>query len=51
MAPGTNGRVRFELTLWQVRPHTNRSFWQRTRSERQPQGDIIELFRTELQLG
>jgi hypothetical protein len=51
MAPGTNGRVRFELTLWQVRPHTNRSFWQRTRNERQPQGDIIELFRTELQLG
>lgn len=51
MAPGTNGRVRFELSLWRVRPHDDRSFWQRARHRSQPQGDIVQLFHKELQLG
>ncbi|HWN93600.1 MAG TPA: alkaline phosphatase D family protein [Methylomirabilota bacterium] len=29
MFPGTNGRVRFQLSIWRVRPHDNRNWWDR----------------------
>ncbi len=44
MTPGTSGRVRFELTLWRVRPHDSRSAWDLLWGVEQPQGNIIPLF-------
>ena len=40
ISPGTNGRCRFELELWRVRPHDDRSFWQRVRRKGQPQAPV-----------
>jgi hypothetical protein len=50
MTAGTNGRVRFELMIWRVRPHDSRSFWERTLRQRQPDGPVVPLFRKEIQL-
>jgi hypothetical protein len=50
ISPGTNGRCRFELELWRVRPHDDRSFWQRMRRKGQPQAPFTPIFRKELQL-
>jgi hypothetical protein len=50
ISPGTNGRCRFELELWRVRPHDDRSFWQRMRRKGQPQAPFAPIFRKELQL-
>ena len=50
MFPGTNGRVRFELSLWRVRPHDNRNWWDRMKGDAQPQGSVIQLFEREIQL-
>jgi hypothetical protein len=40
MAPGTNGRVRFDVSIWQVRPYDARSWWDRLLGE-QPQGGAV----------
>lgn len=50
ISPGTNKRLRFELELWRVRPHDDRSFWQRMRRKGQPQAPFAPIFRKELQL-
>jgi hypothetical protein len=50
MSPGTNGRVRFELALWRIRPYDSRSFWQRIIGARQPSAPVTAMFRRELQL-
>jgi PhoD-like phosphatase len=50
MSPGTNGRVRFELALWRIRPYDSRSFWQRIVGTRQPNAPVTAIFRRELQL-
>jgi len=42
--PGTNGRVRFRLSIWRVRPHDSRSWWDLVRREPEPTGPVIELF-------
>jgi hypothetical protein len=47
---GTNERYRFELELWRIRPHDDRSFWQRMRRKGQPQAPFAPIFRKELQL-
>ena len=50
ISPGTNGRCRFELEIWRVRPHDDRSFWQRMRRKGQPQAPFAPIFQKELQL-
>ena len=50
MFVGTNGRVRFRLSIWRVRPHDSRSWWDMLRGEPQPQDQILELFAKEIQL-
>jgi hypothetical protein len=50
MSPGTNGRVRFELALWRIRPYDSRSFWQRIIGARQPGAPVTAMFQRELQL-
>ena len=50
MFAGTNGRLRFRLSIWRVRPHDSRSWWDMLRDEPQPQGQILELFEKEIQL-
>jgi len=50
MFTGTNGRVRFRISIWRVRPHDSRSWWDKFREGPQPQGDVIELFEKEIQL-
>jgi PhoD-like phosphatase len=50
MYPGTNGRVRFRLSIWRVRPHDSRSWWDLLRREPEPTGPVIELFQREIQL-
>ncbi len=50
MGLGTNGRIRFELTLWQVRPYDSRSWWERFTGDPAPVGPVIELFRKEIEL-
>jgi len=50
MYPGTNGRVRFRLSIWRVRPHDSRSWWDLLRREPEPTGPVIELFDREIQL-
>lgn len=47
---GTNDRVRFRLSIWRVRPHDSRSWWDLLRREPEPTGPVIELFHRELQL-
>jgi hypothetical protein len=51
ITPGTNGRVRFELSLWRVRPNDARGWANRTVGwSAQPRGPVVELFRRELEL-
>lgn len=50
MLPGTNGRVRFELSLWQIRPYDARSWWDRVIEEGRPGGSLAGLFRKEIEL-
>ena len=44
MFPGTNQRVRFELSLWRIRPYDNRSAFSRLFGKSQPQGPVVRLF-------
>lgn len=50
MSTGTNGRVRFELSIWRHRPYDDRTFWERTLRRDQPQGEIKPLYRKEIEL-
>lgn len=50
MSNGTNGRVRFELSIWRHRPYDDRNFWERTLRRDQPQGEIKPLYRKEIEL-
>jgi hypothetical protein len=47
---GSGDSVRFELTIWRIRPYDSRSMWGRTRRARQPQGPLIPLYRKEIEL-
>lgn len=47
---GTNGRVLFELSIYQVRPYDSRSWWGRSVGETPPSGSITCLFRREIEL-
>jgi hypothetical protein len=47
--PGTGGRVRFELSIWRIRPFDARPFWQRHVRDRQALG-LAKLFSTEIEL-
>lgn len=48
--PGTNGRIRFRLSIWRVRPHDSRSWWDLARREPEPTAPVVELFHQEIQL-
>lgn len=50
ISPGTKGHYRFDLELWRVRRHDDRSFWQRMRRKSPPQAPFERIFRKELQL-
>lgn len=50
MSQGTNGRIRFELSIWRIRPYDERSWLSRLLRGRVPQGPLIRLFHRELQL-
>jgi hypothetical protein len=55
MSPGTaapNGgdRVRFEMQLWRVRPFDSRMILGRLLGRRAPQGPVIPIFKTEIEL-
>ena len=50
MLPGTNGRVLFELSIYQVRPQDPRSWWDRLLDDQPPSGSLRPLFRKELEL-
>jgi PhoD-like phosphatase len=47
---GNGDSVRFELTIWRIRPYDSRSIWGRARRARQPQGPLIPLYRKEIEL-
>lgn len=42
--PGTADRVRFELSIFQVREYDSRSWWERTRGRQRPSGTLDRLF-------
>jgi hypothetical protein len=50
VSPGTLGTVRFELTIWRIRPYDSRSTFGRAFHRPQPQGSLIPLYRKEIQL-
>jgi len=50
MSPGTNGRVRFELALWRIRPYDARSVAGRMLRRRQPQATLVSLLQREIEL-
>ena len=50
MTPGTNGRIRFELSLWRIRPYDSRPFWSRMLGKGQPRQPVAQIFRTEVEL-
>ncbi len=50
MSPGTNGRVRFEMTLWRIRPYDARSVASRMLRRGQPQGRLAPLLQREIEL-
>jgi hypothetical protein len=50
MSNGRNNRIRFELELWRVRPYDNRRYWQRVLHRPKPEGDIVPIFRKEIEL-
>jgi hypothetical protein len=50
MAPGTSGRVRFELTIWRVRPYDSRSVWGRMFRRHQPRGPLTQIYEKEIEL-
>lgn len=50
LRPGTNGRVRFEQSLWRVRPYDARSWWDRMVGEAPLSGAVIPLFHSEIEL-
>jgi hypothetical protein len=50
MSAGTNGRVRFELSIYRVRPYDQRSWVSRLFRGRVPQGPVIRLFHREIEL-
>ena len=50
MSPGTNGRVRFEMTLWRIRPYDARSVAGRMLRRRQPQATLVSLLQREIEL-
>jgi len=50
LLPGTNGRVLFELSIYQVRPYDSRSWWDRLTGAAPPSGSLIQLFRKEIEL-
>lgn len=49
MSPGTNGRVRFELEIWKIRPYAG-TYWRRILHWGQPSGSLRRLYRRELLL-
>jgi hypothetical protein len=50
LLPGTNGRVLFELSIYQIRPYDSRSWWDRLIGEATPGGSLVRLFRKEIEL-
>jgi hypothetical protein len=51
MSPGTNGRVRFNLTIWRIRPYDSRSVWERLFRQPQSTGGVpVPIYKKELQL-
>jgi hypothetical protein len=50
MVPGTNGRVRFEMSLWQTRPYDPRSWWDRLTGEAPPAGAVVQLNKTPIEV-
>lgn len=50
MTPGTNGRVRFELSLSRIRPYDSRPFWSRMLGIGQPSRPVTQIFHTEVEL-
>jgi hypothetical protein len=49
MSPGTNGRIRFELEIWMIRPYAG-TYWRRILHWGQPSGSLRRLYRRELLL-
>ena len=49
IGPGTNGRLRFTLELWRVRPHSDRVYWERLIG-RPRRGPVVPLFSKEIEL-
>ena len=50
VTPGRNGRVRFGLELWRVRPHDDRPFWKRLVGVKERQAPLTRLFAKEIEL-
>ena len=50
MSPGTGGSVRFDLSLYRVRPFDNRGVWDLLRGAPPPQNTVQEFFSTSIKL-
>jgi hypothetical protein len=50
LLPGTNGRVLFELSLFQIRPYDARTWWDKLTGTTAPAGTLVRLFRKEIEL-
>lgn len=50
MFPGTGDSVRFDLSLYRVRPFDNRGVWDRLRDKPPPQDTVKEFFRKTINL-
>ena len=51
VSPGTGEKVRFELTIWRIRPYDSRSVWGRMFRRRQPTDGVpVSIYQKEIQL-
>jgi hypothetical protein len=48
--PGTNGRVAFDLGLWQIRPLDDRRWWEKTIGAERQEGRFRFVYQKEIQL-
>ncbi|MGH7831233.1 MAG: alkaline phosphatase D family protein [Candidatus Binatia bacterium] len=48
--PGTNGRVAFDLGLWQIRPVDDRRWWEKTIGAERQEGRFRFMYQKEIQL-
>ena len=50
MAPGTRDSIRFELSIWRIRPYDARPAWNRALRGAQSQGPLLRLYSKEVEL-